>query len=427
MKVAVADWDVAYPLNSGKRIRTTQLMLELAKRHQLTYVSRGSDADAAGRTSREFLGDHGIRTHYLDSPIPPKSGLGYPLRLLRNAAFSKQPYVVDVHAGRNFLRRYRQFASRESFDLWQLEWTPYSRMLRGIDALTRVLVAHNVDSLIWKRYAETETRPLHREFFKRQLRRFQAFEAEAFREVNRVVAVSQPDADLMRSMFGINHVDVVDNGVDLETYSKVQRQPMEGQILFLGSLDWRPNQDAITLLLDEIFPLVRQRMPGATLHIVGRRPPDSMRRQAAAVDGVSMHVDVPEVFPHLASAQVMAIPLRIGGGSRLKMIEALAAGVPVVASTIAAEGLDLAPGHDYMLADTPEQSADAIVKMMLDPARAASLVQTGLASVRRRYGWPRLATKLEGIWETCVAGSRPTLGKDSEQQSQSSNREEIVV
>lgn len=401
MKVAVVDWDVAYPLDSGKRLRTTNLMLSLADRHEITYVSRGSDQTSEGKRSREFLADHHIETHYFDAPVPPKTGLGYPIRVARNLLSSK-PYAVDVHCGKEFRAKYREFAKSRSFDLWQFEWTPYSTMLDGL-GLRRLAVAHNVDSLIWKRYAETETRPAHRFYIREQYRRFKRFEQSAFTAANRVVSVSKPDAKLMQQMFDIKHVDVVDNGVDVQKYGEVTRRPDADEILFLGSLDWRPNQDAITLLLDEIFPRVRQCRPSAKLSIVGRRAPAWMVEAASKSAGVEVFSDVPDVVPYLSRAALMTIPLRIGGGSRLKMIESLAASVPVVASKVAAEGLDLRPGQDYTLADSPEEMANELVQLLGNPVTANRTAKEGCQRVAALYGWDKLGKQLESSWQRCLA------------------------
>lgn len=401
MRAAIVDWDITYPMNSGKRLRTLNLMMQLAKRHDVTYVSRGMQHSQEAKAAQEFLGDHGIRSVFLDHPVPGKKGWRYPLRLFRNIA-STNPYAVDVHQQRSFRRAYRRFAAENAFDVWQFEWTPYSTMLNDLPSVRKLIVAHNVDSLIWQRYRDTETRPLHRSYIAMQAKRFERFEANAFRTADRVVSVSPEDAALMREMFSISHVDVVDNGVDLASYGAIQRKPQQGNLLFLGSLDWRPNLDAIGLLLSEILPRIRVRRPDCQLTIVGRNPSPVLEQQIQATSGASLCKDVPDVFPYLSEASMMVVPLRIGGGSRLKIIEALAASVPVVASGVAAEGLSLSPNVDYALADTSEAMADAVIRWLDDPQSAERSARNGLQSVRASYGWDQLAEKLERSWERCM-------------------------
>lgn len=418
MRAVVVDWDITYPMNSGKRLRTLNLMLALADRHDITYLSRGVASTDAAKAAKEFLGDHGITTVYLDSPVPGKTGVGYLGRIAKNL-LSPNPYAVDVHQSPDFVRRYRRFATENHFDVWQFEWTPYSTMLDGIAGIHRLIVAHNVDSLIWKRYYETETRPAHRVYIRNQYERFVRFEQRAFASADRVVSVSAPDAELMRQMFGIDCVDVVDNGVDLKTYSAIDRAADPNEVLFLGSLDWRPNQDAIKVLLDDIFPKLLAVRPAAKLSIVGRNPPAWMTAAVQRVSAgqsdpsIQLHANVPDVFPYLARAGMMAVPLRIGGGSRLKIIEALAARVPVVASAVAAEGLDLTPDRDFALADNADAMVQSICHWIDDPDAAARSAAAGHDSTVRHYGWDRLACRLETSWIAACAATHDRAGVDS--------------
>ena len=294
------------------------------------------------------------------------------------------------------------FRSRkERVDLWQLEWTAYLPMIDASIPGPRVVIAHNVDTLIWQRYYETETNVLKKAFLKTQWQKFRRFEEVAFRQANRVVAVSAEDAKLIREQFGQPNVDVVDNGIDRAYFENVQgeRDPM--RILFLGALDWRPNLDAVGLLLDRIFPKVRAQEPCARLVIVGRHPPADLVARAPKIPGVELHADVPDVRVFLGSCGVMAVPLRIGGGSRLKVLEALACGMPVVASRVGAEGLLLTPGEDYVQADEDAMAA-ALVNAIRNPAAIQAMSTHGRERVLETYDWEVLARKLEAAWERTV-------------------------
>jgi glycosyltransferase involved in cell wall biosynthesis len=268
----------------------------------------------------------------------------------------------------------------------------------------RVVIAHNVDTLIWQRYYETETNFAKKVFLKTQWRKFRRFEEEAFRQATRVVAVSEEDAKLIREEFGQPNVDVVDNGIDRAYFENVrgERDPM--RILFLGALDWRPNLDAVGLMLDAIFPKVRALEPKAKLVIVGRHPPPGLSERVAAMPGVELHADVPDVRVYLGSCGVMAVPLRIGGGSRLKILEALASGLPVVASRVGAEGLLLTPGEDYVRADE-DAMADVLVHAIRYPEAIQTMSQRGRQRVLETYDWEVLARKLEAAWQKAVLPS----------------------
>jgi glycosyltransferase involved in cell wall biosynthesis len=403
MKIVLIDGDVSYPATSGKRLRTLHLMLRAARRHDITYVGRCAPDSEEARTSPAFLRRHGIEPVLVHDPVPQKSGLGFYARLAGNALFSPRPYSVDSHSSEPMRLALRDLAARCTPDLWQFEWAPYLDLLDASVPGPRLVIAHNVDTLIWQRYYENARGLLKRAFLKQQWRKFERFERVAFQRADRVVAVTDADAQLIRARFGQHAVDVVDNGIDREFFEETppaRRDPRS--ILFLGALDWRPNLDAIDLLVGRIFPQVRAAEPDARLLIVGRNPPAGLVERARGEGGVKLHANVADVRPFLASSGVMAVPLRIGGGSRLKILEALACGLPVVSTRVGAEGLCLTAGTDYVEAEA-DAMAEALVRAIREPESMQAQAQHGRRLVLESYDWEVLARKLEASWERCVA------------------------
>ena len=400
LNVAVIDGDVPYPTNSGKRLRSLNLVLPLARRHRITYIARCASA-AAGHEAADYLSRQGIHPIMVEAPLPAKNGVGFLARLAQNLA-SPLPYSVSSHFSGKMRVAVAAHAATEPVDLWQLEWSGYRYCTQGLQGPT-VMQAHNVDSLIWQRYAETEPNILKRAFLREQWRKMHRFEQRAFQSVTRIVSVSEPDAEMARKEFGTLPIDVVDNGVDVGFFRDVLPDRTSHQVLFLGALDWRPNIDAIAVLLDKVFPLLRARVPQASLAIVGRSPSQALAARIDQTPGVVLHADVPDVRPHMAASAAMAVPLRVGGGSRLKIIEALAAGLPVVSSAVGAEGLHIVPGTDYRLADTPEQMADALVAILRTDRPTANEMDAVRARVAQRYDWPLLAERLEQTWLRAAA------------------------
>src|SRR5439155_175599 len=261
----------------------------------------------------------------------------------------------------------------------------------------------NVESLIWRRYHEAEPNPLKRWFVRRQWLKFERFEQWAYSEASAAIAVSSDDAELMQRRFGIDDVAVVENGVDTAYFRPqrdIDRDP--ARLLFLGSLDWRPNLDAIRLLLDTIFPRVKRQVPNATLALVGRHPPDWLRTRAARDDGVELHANVADVRPFLASCGMLVVPLRIGGGSRLKILEALAGEVPVVSTRVGAEGLCLEPGEHLTVVEDVDDLVPALVAAVRNPGAARARAVRGRQRVLERYDWDVLAGQMEQAWVRCV-------------------------
>ncbi|MFO0951489.1 MAG: glycosyltransferase family 4 protein [Isosphaeraceae bacterium] len=406
MKVVIVAGCLPYPANTGARIRTLHLLKRMAGRHALTLLApRVADRDSA-REAVEYLGDHGIEAVEVEHSVPRKAGPGFYLRLAGNLA-SPLPYSVAAYHGPAVSRAVERLARRGDVDLWQAEWLAGFEALRRVPDAAILVHAHNVETLIWERYVSTESHPLKRWYVRGQCRKFEQFERRAFHGSSRVVCVSPEDAALARSRFGLpaDRVDVVDNGIDrafFEATPAAERDPR--RVLFLGSLDWRPNLDALDLLLGRVFPALRAAEPGATLDVVGRNPPAALARRVDETPGAVLHANVADVRPYLARAGVLAVPLRVGGGSRLKILEALASGLPVVSTRVGAEGLCLTPDEDLVVTG---DDADSFTRGLIDavrvPARVQATAARGRAFVLRRYDWDVLADDLERSWERCAA------------------------
>ncbi|MDX2158557.1 MAG: glycosyltransferase family 4 protein [Hyphomicrobiaceae bacterium] len=408
MHVTIVDSDVSWPATSGKRLRTLNLILPLAARHRLTYIGRSSGS-AQDRDARIFLADQGITPILVEEPLAVSSGAAFYARVAANV-LDTAPYSLRAHMTPLMRHAVQTHLATARADVCQLEWVGYLHTIAGA-RVPSVLQAHNVESLVWRRYAETERNPAKRAFMRNQWQKFLRHEGDAFRSVTRVVTVSEADRGLAWSLYGSNlPIDVVENGVDVVYYRSVAWQPRRHSILFVGALDWRPNQDAVDVLLSEILPATRRLVPDAQLVVVGRRPPPALVRRIAATDGAELASDVPDVRPYLASAGVVSVPLRIGGGSRLKILEALAAGVPVVSTTIGAEGLDLASGTHLLIADDVAAQARELAAVLTTPRRFSPQAAAGRLHVAGKYDWSSLAVELEKVWES-AARARPAAAK----------------
>jgi polysaccharide biosynthesis protein PslH len=418
MNVVIVSESMPYPPTAGNRIRTLNLMLKLARRHRLTYIARADRESPVAREAVAYLAERGIRTIIADDEAPRRTGAGLYWRLAANLA-SRLPYAVSSHNSRSVRKAILRQAICEKVDVWQFEWMAYADALRGVSGVRRVIVAHNIESLIWERYVQSETNPLRRWYVRQQWRKFRRVERRLFNEVECVVTVSPEDQQLARKEFGVTHTAVVDNGVDCAYFGEMPRRPERASVLLLGSLDWRPNLDAVTLLLDRIFPLVRQEEPEAHLAIVGRRPPPWLVSRVAGMRGVELHADVPDVRPYLARATAMTVPLRIGGGSRLKILEAMAAGTPVVSSRVGAEGLSVTAEEHLKVADSVAGHAAMLVQAIRQPGQMEHLAENARVLVRQRYDWESLSRRLEEVWEdlgryrlnTNVPPMRPTTNR----------------
>jgi glycosyltransferase involved in cell wall biosynthesis len=423
INAVIVDADLPYPPTSGKRLRTLHLVLRMAARHRITYIGRSNGDPRAAREAAALLGDHGIEPILVDHPLPPKSGARFYGRLLLNL-FSPQPYSVASHDSRALAEAIARHAARGKTDLWQFEWMPYVCALDGHEQVpcclpnspspgllpkgegARLLNAHNVDSLIWQRYWEAEGSAVKRWYIRHQQRKLEQLESRLLAKFDAIVTVSGDDAALLRQRYAVHEVHVVENGIDRAYFEQVRPARDPRRILFLGALDYRPNGDAVRVLLDRIWPRVLAGEPSARLCLVGRNPPRGLVRRAAEMPQVELHPNVADVRPFLAQCGVMAVPLRIAGGSRLKILEALASGLPVVSTRVGAEGLALAPHSGLEIAGSIEEMAEMLLRCMRCPQQFLAQAENGRQAVLAQYNWDALAEKLEAVWERCLAAPR---------------------
>jgi polysaccharide biosynthesis protein PslH len=406
--IAIVDEWLPYPVDNGKKSRSFNLLIPLARRHRITYLAPRGRNPGQDKVAEAGLRERGVTVVWVDQPVPKNSGPLFGPRLAANL-LSRFPYSVQRHDNALMQQAVARLESSSQIDLWHVEWTPYVQNLRGRASASWVIDAHNIESLIWQRYWDMESNPLKAWYIRKQWQKFESFERAAFREARCVITTTECDADLAREQFGAAHVEVVSNGVDLSHFEYVDkgRDPLE--LLFLGSLVWRPNLEAVRQLLDTILPIIRAAEPAARLTIVGLDPPAWLRSRVASMPNVSLYGSVPDVRPYLVRCGALLAPLNIGGGSRIKILEALASGCPVISTAIGAEGLHLRQNIDYLHADAPEDFAATTINAIRNYPRLAQTAAAGNKVVRAQYGWDKLSQKLEAVWESQLAGQKVAI------------------
>ena len=347
-RILVIDEEIAWPPNTGKRLRTLNLLSCLAGDFEIDLlVHRGAvTADAQAEMQQR-----GITVHLAPTRLHAKSGWRMPLRIAASL-LRGLPYSVYTHMHAGFQSTLDALVRTRRYDLVHCEWTPYAVYTRRLD-LPVCIAAHNVEFEIWKRMAAAENRPAHRELFWVQAVLMERFERQVFSRAQFATAVSENDAATIRSM-GTPQVIVVPNGVDALAYAPpAVESSLPRSLVFTGSMDWRPNQDAIRWFIDAVHPVLLQQ-GDYRLHVVGRAPPDWMLDRTAIPSQIVVTGTVDDVRPFITGAAVYVVPLRAGGGSRLKILEALAMGRAVVSTAVGAEGLDLEPGTHVVIEDTAD-------------------------------------------------------------------------
>jgi len=372
-------------------------MVNLAPRHQLHLLSFAETPQELSQA-----GPLGKLCQSIETvEIPSRSPLKRALSLL----LSPQPDMALRLDSKKFKRTLRERVRREDFDVVQvegIEMAHYIERLFHREGTARPLLvydAHNAEYVLQRRAFETDLADPRRWvgalYSLIQWQKLQRYEARVLRSFDRVVAVSPADRYALERLVPGLEIEVVPNGVDTDLF-----QPMasrEGETLvFTGKMDFRPNVDAVVWFCEKVLPLLRKRLPQLRFYIVGQSP---HRRVLSLAKDPQIVVTgrVEDDRPFMAQARLYVAPLRVGGGTRLKILRAMAMGKAIVATSLACEGIELS-GGEVLLADTPQAFAEAILELWDDPARRQKLGQRGRALMEARYDWRSIVPKLEEVY-----------------------------
>ena len=404
MKLLWLNAGLLLPLDKGGKLRTWHLMRHLAQRHDISYVSFAdsthSPADVAG------MSDVASQVVSIPRDEPGKGSAKFYVDASKYLA-DAVPYAVAKYRSAAYRRAVEQLLRTDEFDAVVCDFLVPIVNLPADLPCPAILFTHNVEAEIWRRHAENAANPVARLLFKQQWRRMLRFERAALARFDLVLAVSDADRQtFMRLYPGAmkQAAHVIQTGVDTTYFSPRPAPVRRSHLVFTGSMDWLPNEDGMTYFVRDILPRIRQVEPDATLSIIGRSPTPAVERLAADA-GIRVTGRVDDVRPHVAEGAVYVVPLRIGGGTRLKIFEAMAMGKAVVSTTVGAEGLPVTSGHDIVIADEPARFAQAVIHLIRDTESRRRIEAEARRLVLERYDWSAVAHDFEeALGHTCTAG-----------------------
>lgn len=406
MRILWLKTELLHPVDKGGKIRTYHMLKEMLREHHVTYLTL--DDGAASPDARESAREYCHQLIRVPHRTRAKFSAGFYAELAQNLA-SRLPYAIKKYESAEMRREISERAGRGEFDVIICDFlTPSVNLPSSVPCAT-VLFQHNVEAMIWKRHYEVQTNPLKKAYLYDQWRKMQRFERDACRRFDQVIAVSREDRETMQQEYGIKAVADVPTGVDTDYFrprGNEERAPHN--LVFTGSMDWLPNEDAIRYFTTAIMPLVKRSVPDATLTVVGRDPFPGLVEMSKRDASVIVTGRVEDVRPYMERASVYIVPLRIGGGTRLKIYEAMAMEKPIVSTTVGAEGLPVRDGVELLLADTPEAFADAVARVLLDQSEAQGLAARAATTVRASFGWNKVA---ETFGEICQRAYEKHLRK----------------
>ncbi len=390
MKLLWVKTDFLHPATRGGQIRSLETLRRLHQRHEVHYVAFQDPSQPEGPARCH---EYCSKAYPVAHNVVDKRSAAFAVQLAAGL-FSRLPVAVSRYRSAAMRRKIEELLRLEQFDCIVCDFLfPAPNIPRLEDC---VLFQHNVEANIWKRYV-THARGAKRLYFQLQAKRMMAYEREACRAARKVVAVSDADAEAMRRDYGAERVFAAPTGVDLEYFARPASTETLADLVFLGSMDWMPNIDGAAWFVREALPAIWRERPDCTLAIVGRRPSREVLRLAEADKRIRVTGTVADVRPWLHGSQVSIVPLRIGGGTRLKIYEAMAAGAPVVSTSIGAEGLDVADGENIALADTPQAFAGCCLRLLESPAERERLARAAWNLVSSKYSWDVVARGMERL------------------------------
>ncbi|MCC6928124.1 MAG: glycosyltransferase [Gemmatimonadaceae bacterium] len=387
-----------YPARGGIHLRILNLLSRVAQRHEVTLGCHFWDE--RDRESGEVLSRMGIRT--VGGMVRSGSLRQHALPGIRRALRGIPPETAQYESP-----ALHQLVQRGGYDLLHVEetiLTPYARSVAPGERPLKVLTLHNVHFAQDRRIAAIEPSAGRRAMKRWNAQWMWHYEPRVAREFDRIIAVSEDDRRTLLARDAALPIAVVPNGVDTRALQPLPEHGGRPSILFVGSMAYRPCADAAIWLVREILPRLRATIPDAEVWIVGKFPPADVLALAGA--GVFVMGEVPDVVPYYARASLSVVPLRAGGGTRLKILESMALGRVVVSTALGAEGLDVSDGRDIVLAESADAMADAIAGLLRDTARRQAIARTARALVERSYDWDDIAEQQLGVFEELEASSR---------------------
>jgi sugar transferase (PEP-CTERM/EpsH1 system associated) len=372
------------PPDTGGKIRSYHILRELAKRHSVTFFS--FYAEHPGDIHQE-LTQFFERVVCIPLRIPIPRSRGEVFHYARHM-FSPLPYSVAKHSQPKVVAALRNLLEAESYDVIVCDFVFAGGVIPWASSCPIILFTHNIEAQIWLRHLQTTSNPFWKSLAWSEYQKMLRHERFCLRSAQHVLAVSELDKQMFARCIDRNRITVIPTGVDTEYFRPVGGDGEQShELVFTGAMDWLANVDAILYFARDILPLIRKQIPHVSITVAGRRPSPRLLALAHADKRIRVTGSVDDIRPYIAKASVYVVPLRIGGGTRLKIFEAMAMGKATVSTTVGAEGLPVTDGKEILIADSPEGFAHAVVSLLCQPEQRRQLGLSARRLVELKYSW----------------------------------------
>jgi sugar transferase (PEP-CTERM/EpsH1 system associated) len=378
-----------FPPTDGHKIRVHSLLSHLAQKHRVfvaSFLRTTEDSKTAG-FAEMCAGIEFVRRN-----------ARYSVSKLMRGILGQNPFGVINYYDPAMVELVRNFVSREKIDVVQAESLFMAQYCVDLPC-KKILNLHNIESLLVKRYAHEQANPLKRAYAEITWRKLEQYERKIFCKFDRILTCSSKEEEMVLQWSDRTQISTIPNGVDVQRCKLDRNSPVDqNRIVFVGRMDYHANIDAVDWFARETLPLIRAQRPNIQLQIVGGYPTKAVK-MLGLIPGVQVTGFVDDVRVYLSAAACVVVPLRVGAGTRLKILEALAMGKAIVSTSIGAEGLDVTSGKELIIADDPEQFAEQVLCVLSDDILRTDLGIAGRELVEHRYSWEVIGAKLEQAYE----------------------------
>src|SRR5216683_1141360 len=381
------------PLDHGGKIRSYHLARELARRHDVTlFTFYPSTRDDKHNELKSVFS----RVIGLPLSIPAQRSRHEYLAYFKNL-FSGLPYSMVKYCQPQAAKELRELLEQETFDIIVCDFLLTAAVIPWDLPGLKVIFTHNIEARIWQRHFQLARNPLWKAASYREFRTMKRMEQDYLKSADYVLTVSEVDRHFFCSFLDPLKIAVIPTGVDINYFRPKPDGEQLNTLVFTGSMDWKANEDGIVYFADKILPHIRRQIPDVSLFVVGRRPSARIEQLAARDSALKITGTVDDVRPYVAKASVYVVPLLVGGGTRLKIFEAMAMGKAVVSTSIGAEGLSVTPEENILLADDPVDFARQVILLLSDAKRRNELAHAARQLVERNYSWSAVGEHFSSV------------------------------
>lgn len=407
MRILFLSQIVPYPPHGGVLQRGYHIIRELAKRHAIHLLAflhpdvlKTPDEVNAARSA---LLRYCTEVEFFDLWV--KRSRATRLASIFLALFLPHPFSVLAHHSRRFQKRILQLTTTESFDLIHYDTIALAQFSAGSKARPRVLAHHNIESRLMERRAQFEKTPLARAYLLMQERRLRRYEANQSPKYDVNIVVSEQDSRELKAIRADIRTVLVPNGVDTDYFLPGEEEAVPS-LIYAGGMNMFANRDAVLYFLKEIWPCITLEQSNIRFYALGQDPPPELVRMGRQDSRIVVTGYVDDIRPWVTRAWVYVVPLRVGGGTRLKVLDAMAMGKPVVSTSIGCEGLEVLHNRDILICDEPTGFAQHVLALLADPAQRKRLGASARQTVEHKYSWEMIGQALEKAYREALARAR---------------------